>query len=121
MGRWHIQVCHREWVIWRYGPGTGGNIAPAETILSIMGDETRLPFTLPEHRENSGLPPPQEIRRVTCWGWRVRTNDGIHDCGWHLADSKDVAIKHASDWLSGKNQNLIEALEDVREYSTGLW
>lgn len=125
MNRWHLQVCEREWVVWWYGPlqagATAGHIAPAVTYVA----DCELPFTLPEHRAGSGLLPPQEIRRVTSWGWRFRTNDGIHDSGWHLTNSREKCILEAADYLSrspkGDQEALAGAADDVREYKTGLW
>lgn len=140
---WHLQVCNREWVNWWYGPlpeGARGHIAPAMTVLNLTlgnGTEhrTELPFELPEHRQSSTLLPPQEHERIVTWGWRIRTNDGMNDCGWHLADSKEAAIEAARAWIEREyehhgtwreegmepEERIAHAVNDVREYETGLW
>ena len=121
--RWHLQVAHREWVVWWYGPAENGNGHVAQATHLALGAE--IPFTLPEHRPTSGLKPPEEVRRVTCWGWRFRTNDGIHDSGWRLAETRDECVTSAKVYLGrsarGDQSALAGAVDDVREYLTGLW
>jgi hypothetical protein len=121
MNRWHLQVCEREWVEWWYGPlqpGARGHLDPAITYVADM----ELPFTLPEHRSDGVLKPPQEIRRFTSWGWRARTNDYIHDSGWYIAESRDACIMAATAKIAGPDSDVYaQAVQDVREYKTGLW
>ena len=123
MSDWHLQICHREWVVWWYGPREDGNghIAPALTVLKLPGEELEIAFSLPEHRPESRLPPPQELRRVTCWGWRVRTNDGIHDTCWYLADTRESALEAAQAWENRDPRRRTRVMHDVREYAHGLW
>lgn len=120
---WHLQVCtEREWVVWWYGPREDGkgHIEPADHSVTVCGETYHYPFQLPDVEEWSKDSPPQEIRRVKCWGWRFRTNDGIHNAGWYLADSHDACLLDAKEYLGRQRldtqENMKEALEDVRVY-----
>jgi len=127
MSRWHLQVCEREFVEWWYGPLHPSARGHLDVAVTYIGGKIplELPFTLPEHRPEGSLKPPQEIRRVHSWGWRIRTNDYIHDGGWHLAESKDACITDclamALDRGVGERDVYDDAVKDVREYRTGLW
>jgi hypothetical protein len=84
---WHVELYETEWVTWWYGSladGAAGHVAPACTRVDLgeLG-VMEFPFELPELTAN--LPAPTEVRRERAVGWRARTNDFTHDCGWHLA------------------------------------
>jgi hypothetical protein len=139
---WHLQVCEREWVFWGYGKRpkqlkdeplhVGSHVEPACMFVRVPMEDPALdplaidiPFELPKGRFGGK---PTEYGRATCWGWRVRTNDGLHDCGWHMADSKEMCVRDANAWLTRQSMRpndegeklLRRATEDVREYGTGL-
>jgi hypothetical protein len=121
----HLQLAHREWVIWGYGPNQNvQHIDPAEVVFTKPFPFS-LPFKLPKPYE--GGEPPQEYGRVTCWGWRLRSNDYIHDCGWNMAETREQAIAQAREWAeaqdsrdgwvrSGHRAGLVDAIDDIREY-----
>lgn len=126
MKNWHLQIVPpREWVVWWYGPRTdgGGHVDPA--LLSInIGDlgVLDIPFELPKHRDGSDLEPPQEVRRVTSWGWRTRSNNGVADSGWRLAESREECITAAREWDERQPlHSRTNPTADVREYFGGLW
>lgn len=126
---WHVQLYYGEWIIWGYGPpdahGGGEHIAPAQVSLGKR-IKTVIEFKLPEAYDIARAP--QEYKRKTCWGWTIRTNDLIHSCGKHLADSREAAIEAArayakdsdqSGWVTSGNQEpMVLALRDVREYQS---
>jgi hypothetical protein len=53
----------------------------------LKNHTTEIPFKLPEHRENSGLKPPQIYERVKSWGWRMFSENGASNGNWHLANN----------------------------------
>ena len=141
---WHLQVCHREWVFWWYGSRPDhlkdeplevcSHIEPAALFVyepEPVGTIT-LPFELPKPHPGSKLPPPVELGRKVSWGWRIRSNELIHDCGWHMADSKEDCVAKAKAYLARKEAkrdrardemtDLFEqSVNDVREYDGGIW
>jgi hypothetical protein len=125
---WHLQIFEREWVVWGYGSSSGcSHIAPAENVIHHQNgwEPTRLPFELPKAEEWNKDTPPQEIRRVTCWGWRIRHNGLIHDTGWHLAETREQCLVDATADIETMGPRdriaLKSALNDIREYGGGLW
>jgi len=124
--RWHLHIAYREWVVWGYGRSLEDSIGHVSQAY-YEGQSPlpwSIPFTLPEHNPKSGLRPPQEIRRVKSWGWRFRTNDGINDTNWHLAESRSQCLTDAKVFLERSerpNSSLNCAIKDVREYLSGLW
>jgi len=113
---WHVELWETTWVFWGYGP-VGGveHVQPARVVVNVP----RVPamsfdFELPEHRDGSSLPPPQEYRRVRGVGWRVRHNDLVHDCGWRFASDESAARAAAAAWLKKNPEIAASASKDVR-------
>jgi len=122
MSDWHVQIRITEWVLWGYGPERMVEHIEAACTHVNMGPKIgtfSMPFELPEHRKGSTLPPPVEYERKVAVGWRFKTNDLLHDCGWNLADSEEDALKAARAWAQErrnphKGVPLEAALDDIR-------
>lgn len=103
---WHLQLEHREWVLWGYeGQREPIFVSPAKVVIDFgipNMDPYVEKFTLPKRVKT--LPAFKEFDRVTGWGWRFRTNDLMHDIGWRLAESKEDAIRHAENWADDDYQ-----------------
>lgn len=124
---WHLQLSEREWVIWGYGRDGYEHIEPALVRIREIapGLDLDFPFQLPKPFKGSGKP--QEYRRVTCWGWRFKSNDLIHDAGWHLAETRAQALSDARAWAEredardgsvrhGHRAPWTSVLADIREW-----
>ncbi len=114
---WHVELYDTEWVIWWYGPlaeGGTGHIAPACVRIDFGGaiGVMEFPFELPDPKDTPNLQAPVEIRRERAVGWRARTNNLVHDCGWNLAKDEATARTESSNFV--KLHRLPGAIDDVR-------
>jgi hypothetical protein len=113
---WHLQIFETLWVEWGYGPRTDTSVvhvAPACVYLDVGAVVLDLPFELPKHDSMSHLEEPVEYQRRYAVGWRVRTNNMIHDCGWNLAEDEASARVDAATWIA-THDGLESALADIR-------
>ena len=123
MFEWYTELWDTEWVVWWYGPRAdgGGYVEPACVRVNMGGSigVMEFPFKLPE-REGSTLAKPQEVRRLRAVGWRVRNNNGTHDCGWNLAKDEATARAVSAAWIERhiaerrSSEVLRSAVTDVR-------
>lgn len=96
----------------------GSHIDPATLFVLLPDDPFEIEFTLPEHKASSSLPAPMEYGRRTCWGWRLRSNNYVHNSDWRIADSREQCLEAAKAYCD--KESIIEALDDVRDGKGGI-
>lgn len=123
----HIQLCHREWVLWGYGPRRPDEprfacmISPGLLLLPQGGGwNKRLEFRLPVSHATIH-------ERVTMWGWRFRGTSEASAIKWQLADTREACLEQARKMVDNALEHSPErgrlfsrGLGDVREYAEGL-
>lgn len=126
MSQWYFRITHQEFVVWGYGPangrpGTHIDVAVKKVHVRDLNETFTFPFELPKHDPNSTLAPPEIHDRITKWGWRFEFEEGFHNTGWKLADSREEALELARllaeehDAKPSSMSSFVEAMSRVRE------
>lgn len=93
---WHVQLLYTTFVEWGWSPDYSPHIDKAMSVMEFHGHKYEFPFELPKPMVIDGKEfEAKELRRIVSWGWRLRTNNFMHETGWVLSLTKEQAIQDA--------------------------
>lgn len=98
---WHVQLLYTTFVEWGWSPYFSPKIDKAIAIMEFQGKKDKhtfeFPFELPKPMIIDGKEfEAKELKRIVSWGWRLRTNNYMHETEWCLSSTKDQAIQDAT-------------------------